>query len=161
MAVVILLLIVYSLHIQMCRRFNMSTDGPSDAKLLVELKTLYRPAAPVKIKLSPRVWSYTVILYVTISTSTLSLVTLRASWMCCVTQRMNWDLSTEQASCTSSTVAGAPVTNIQTGHWHSEHTDIASFVLLTQRKVRDNRARFSSGTLNCFLDGKQCRATHA
>ena len=40
---------------QMIRRFNMSVDGPPDAELPVELETIFRPAAPVKIKLSLRV----------------------------------------------------------------------------------------------------------
>ena len=40
---------------QMIRRFNMSVDGPPDAELPVEHETLFRPAVPVKIKLSSRV----------------------------------------------------------------------------------------------------------
>ena len=40
---------------QMVRRFNMSVDGPLDAELPVEHETIFRPAVPVKIKLSLRV----------------------------------------------------------------------------------------------------------
>ena len=40
---------------QMIRHFNMSAGGPPDAELPVEFETLFRPAVPVKIKLSSRV----------------------------------------------------------------------------------------------------------
>ena len=40
---------------QMVRRFNLSVNGPLDAELPVEHETIFRPAVPVKIKLSLRV----------------------------------------------------------------------------------------------------------